>query len=227
MLAARAQAADPAPSAEQEEDPEVVLSTDSWFIRLDLGAAYARAETRYQPSGGGGNEQKLAVSGAAATLQMAIAARLGRDVTLGGLGRLVHAPASSREGSWSDSPQGMYYGELFIDHRLPANVLRLGGGVGPGYIYSVDPVGQSFGSVGPVATAWLGLDLPSSARVAWGLTADVTGAAMRARHAVAGVQSEMKTFMLVIGLAVTLRISEPSWPTGLPSLARQASAPSG
>ena len=216
--AAAAEAETPLPP---EEDPDVILSSDGWLLRLDLGAAFTRTETRIEPSAGSGGAYTADATGAAATVQLAMAARLGRDVTLGGLGRLVHAPATRRDDAWDNNPQGMYYAELFIDHRLPARALRLGGGVGPGYIYTVDPPGDGFGAVGPVGSLWLGLDLPSSPRVAWGLTADFTGGAMKTTHSVAGEPSDMRTFMMVIGLAVTLRISEPSLPKALPNLAQR------
>ena len=78
----------------EEEDPDVVLSNDSWFIRLDVGLAYLRANTRYFPVADESEKGKFEPEGTAITLQMAIAARLGRDVTLGGLGRI--APRVSR-----------------------------------------------------------------------------------------------------------------------------------
>lgn len=223
--------ADPEPATGEEEpgeeDPDVVLSSDSWFIRLDVGGAYLRATTRYNPVSDDSDRDQLEPMGAAITLQLAVAARLGRDVTLGGLGRLVHAPANYYRGEWHDTPQGLYYAELFIDHRLPAKVLRLGGGVGPGVLYTVDPTQESFAQWGPVGSVWLGLDLPTSSRTALGLTADFTGAAMRDRHSFDGSQHQFDTFMLVLGIAVTIRVSEPSlWPRSLPSLARGGVRPS-
>lgn len=212
-----ARAAEPAPPA---EDPDVILSSDSWFPRLDVGTAYVRASTRYHPTSDDSQTSKLEPEGAAATLALAVAARLGRDVTLGGLARLVHAPANHYEGEWHDTPQGLYYGALFIDHRLPARVLRLGGGIGPGHVYTVDPEESGFGQWGPVGSVWLGLDLPTSSRVALGLTADFTGAAIRERHSLDGRGHQFDTFLLVLGLGFTLRISEPSWPKSMPSLAR-------
>ncbi|MBK7581385.1 MAG: hypothetical protein IPI67_14375 [Myxococcales bacterium] len=225
-FSAPAAAADAVPV---EEDADAILSTDSWFLRLDVGAAYLRTTTRFHPVADDSQKSQFEPNGVALTLQLAIAARLGRDVTLGGLGRLVHSPANNYEGTWHDTPQGLYYGALFIDHRLPARVLRLGGGIGPGHLYSVDPAQQGFGQWGPVGTIWLGLDLPSSSRVALGLTADVTGAAMRQTHELAGAAHQFDTFMLVMGLSFTIRISEPSWPKSMPSLAmtRPPAHPSG
>lgn len=220
LLVPRAAFAAEEEAAAEWEDPDVILSSDAWFIRLDVGGGYLRANTRFHPVADDSAESKLEPYGAAVTLQLSIAARLGRDVTLGGLGRLVHSPANYEEGEWHDSPQGMYYGAIFLDHRLPAKVLRLGGAVGPGYLYSIDPTYEGFGQWGPVGSIWLGLDLPASSRVALGLTLDFTGGAMRERHELDGVQHQFDTFMMVLGLAFTLRISEPSWPKTLPTLAR-------
>lgn len=217
---APAHAAEPQPPP-LEEDPDVVLSSDSWFLRLDVGGAYLRTTTRYHPTADEEAKSTLEPSGAAITLQLAAAARLGRDVTLGGLGRLVHAPANYVDGEWHDTPQGLYYGALFIDHRLPAKVLRLGGAVGPGVLYSFDRDEEGMSQWGPVGSIWLGLDLPTSSRVAVGLTADLTGAAMREHHSYDGANHQFDTFMLVLGLAFTIRISEPSLlPRSLPTLAR-------
>jgi len=203
-----------------EDEADVVLSSDSWYLRLDVGGAYLRTTTRFHPVADDSQDDKLEPQGAALTLQLAAAARLGRDVTLGGLGRMVHSPANRWDGEWRDTPQGLYYGALFLDHRLPARVLRLGGAVGPGVLYSFDPAGEGFSQWGPVGSVWLGLDLPSSKRVALGLTADLTGAAMREHHSLDGAQHQFDTFMLVLGLAFTLRISEPSFPKSMPALAR-------
>ncbi len=225
LRAAEAPRPAPATSEEgpEEEDPDLVLSSDSWFLRLDVGAAYLRATTRYNPVSDDSDRDQLEPMGAAITLQLAAAARLGRDVTLGGLGRIVHSPANYYRGEWHDTPQGLYYAEVFIDHRLPAKVLRLGGGVGPGVLYTVDPTQESFAQWGPVGSVWLGLDLPASSRTALGLTADLTGAAMRDRHSFDGSQHQFDTFMLVLGIAVTIRVSEPSlWPRSLPTLARRS-----
>lgn len=221
-LAARpAVGAEPEAAAE-EEDPDVVLSSDAWFLRLDVGGAYLRATTRYRPVADESQKSKIEPNGAAITLQLAAAARLGRDVTLGGLARLVHAPANYYYGEWHDTPQGLYYGAIFLDHRLPAKVLRLGGAVGAGHLYTVDPDQESFGQWGPVGSVWLGLDLPTSSRVALGLTADLTGAAMRENHSFDGAQHQFDTFMLVLGLAVTIRVSEPSLlPKSMPTLAKR------
>lgn len=199
----------------------MVLSSDAWYLRLDVGGAYLRATTRYHPTADEDAKSKLEPSGPAITLQLAAAARLGRDVTLGGLGRLVHAPANYFDGEWHDTPQGLYYGALFIDHRLPAKVLRLGGAVGPGVLYGFDRDESGMTGWGPVGSVWLGLDLPTSSRVAVGLTADLTGAAMRERHTYDGARHQFDTFMLVLGLAFTIRVSEPSLlPRSLPSLAQ-------
>lgn len=206
----------------EEEDPDVVLSNDSWFIRLDVGLAYLRANTRYFPVADESEKGKFEPEGTAITLQMAIAARLGRDVTLGGLGRIAHAPANHYDGEWNDTPQGLYYAAAFIDHRLPAKVLRLGGAVGPGVLYTLDPARDSFTQLGPVGSVWLGVDLPTSSRTALGIVADFTGAAMRDRHSFDGRQHQFDTFMLVLGLAFTIRVSEPRLiPRSLPSLARR------
>ncbi len=205
----------------EEEDADEVLSSDSWFLRLDVGVAYLRANTRYFPVADDSEKGKLEPEGAAVTLELAVAARLGRDVTLGGLGRIAHAPSNYYDGEWNDTPQGLYYAAAFIDHRLPAKVLRLGGAVGPGVLYTIDPSRDSFSQLGPVGSVWLGVDLPTSSRTALGLVADFTGAAMRDRHSFDGRQHQFDTFMLVLGLAFTIRVSEPRLiPRSLPTLAR-------
>jgi hypothetical protein len=145
-------------------------------------------------------------------------------VTLGGLGRLVHSPLTRWDGAWQNKAQGVYYGEVFIDHRLPGTVLRLGGGIGPGWVYTLGPEQEGYGGVGPVGSVWLGMDFPTSERVALGIALDATGAAIRNSHDVAGTRNDFDTFFMVIGLSVSLRISEPSWPKNLPSLARTRSA---
>ena len=205
-----------------EEDPDVVLSYDSWFLRLDVGVGYMRALTNYEPDGGGGEEQELELVSAAPMLELAVAGRLGRDVTLGGLGSLAHAPVTQHDGSWQSDSQGLYYAALFIDHRLPAKVLHIGAGVGPGYVYTFGPEEKHFGNLGPVGTAWLGVDLATSSRVAIGLVADFTGAAITDTHSIAGVRHHVSTFMMVLGLSFTIRISEPSFPDALPSVASAA-----
>lgn len=202
------------------EDPDLILSEDSWYLRLDAGFAYTREQATFHPTRDSSQKTSLDVSGLGPSIQLAIGARLGSDVTLGGLGRLVHSPVTQWEDGWQSKSQGIYYGEVFIDHRLPETVLRLGGGIGPGYLYTLGPEREGYGGIGPVATIWLGIDAPTSARVATGVTLDVTGAAIRQSHDVGGLRNDFSTFMLVVGISFSLRVSEPSWPKGMPTLAR-------
>lgn len=203
------------------EDPEVILSSDAWFLRFDIGAAYTRAVTRYRPSSGGSAERPLESWAFAGALELAVGARLGRDVTLGALGNLTHAPVTQWEGEWHSRSQGMYYAAMFLDHRLPAKVLRLGGAVGPGRVYAPGPEPVDVSGWGPVGSIWLGLDVPNSSRVALGLTADVTGAAARDHVTLGGIAHDANLFLLSVGLSMTLRISEPSWPKTFPKIARR------
>jgi hypothetical protein len=218
-LARSAFAAEPT-EEEIEAEQFAQLSEDTWFIRLEAGGAYVRALTQYRRSGADVAQQKHEVMSFAPTVELAIAARLGRDVTLGVLGSIAHAPAVRDSDGWHGKSQGMYYAAAYIDHRLPARVLHLGGGIGPGYLYTTGPELEDFGGIGPVGTVWFGLDLPSSKRVALGLTADVAAGAISHTHALDDGRNDFDVFMLVVGLAFTIRISEPSWPSSLPSLAR-------
>lgn len=209
----------PATAPEEEEDLQVVLSTDGWYLRLDVGGAYTRTTTRFHPSGDDSAKEKLELEGWAPTLALSAGGRLGSDVVLGGLFRVIHVPRATSTAEGVEGRAGTYFGELFLDHRLPARILHLGGGIGPGYVYSIGPANESFGAWGPVASVWLGLDAPTGKRVALGLVADFTGAAIRETHVVRGTTNEFQTFMLAMGLAITLRISEPSLPRSLPSIA--------
>jgi hypothetical protein len=214
-----------APAAETEanepgEDPDVVLSEDTWYVRLDLSLAYTRSEQQFHPTRDDTQKSTLTVAGLGPAVQLGAGLRLGTDVTLGALGRVVHSPVTRWEGSWESKAQGMYYGELFIDHRLPDTVMRLGAGIGPGWVYTLGPAQEGYGGLGPVATLWFGLDLPTSSRVAVGLGLDATGSAINNSHSLGGESTDFSTFMLVVGLSCTLRISEPSWPKNMPALAR-------
>jgi hypothetical protein len=209
--------------AEQDEDPDFVLSYDGWFVRMDAGVAYLRALSEFDPPDSAGPDTEMEAIGFGPSLQLAIAARLGRDVTLGGLGGTVHAPATRQNGQWKGNGQGMYFAAAFIDHRLPAKILRLGGGAGGGYFYTVGPNEERVNGVGPVGALWLGIDSPTSARVAIGVVFDMTAGAMRDTRNLSGVATQFDTFMLALGVSFTLRISEPSWPKSFPRLARRSS----
>jgi hypothetical protein len=215
LLARPARAQEPPP----EEDHFVQLSEDTWFLRLEAGGAYLRSVTRYRRAGSDEPRDRLEVSSFGPTIELAIAARLGRDVTLGGLGSIAHSPAVRDSDGWHGTSQGLYYAALYIDHRLPARILHLGGGIGPGYLYTVGPELEDFGGLGPVGTLWLGLDLPSSKRVALGITGDFTAGAMQDTHGLDDGRNDFDVFMFAIGLAFTIRISEPSFPTSMPKLA--------
>ena len=221
-----AEAAEAAEAAEGEtstdDDPNIVLSYDGWFLRADVGLAYTHTVTRHHPVGDDSDKRTLEADGLGPTLDLAVAARLGRDVTLGGLGQLVHSPATLREDDAEARAQGLYYAAVFVDHRLPWSIVHLGGGAGGGYIYASGPDDESIGGLGPVGTLWLGLDFPSSSRVALGVVFDVVGAAMKDEQSIdGGGRHEFDTFLLVIGASFTLRISEPSWPDSFPPLARR------
>ncbi len=221
LWTARAAAADPDDEELSAEDiaADQALSYDVWYIRADVGLAYVRAETSYHPQSDDSNKKSLIADGMGLSLRLGVGVRPATDVTLGILGAITHVPITRLDGQFSGEGEGLYYAMAYVDHRLPAKILRIGGGAGIGQIYTFGPDEENFSGIGPVGGLWLAIDAPSSRRVALGIALEVTGAALRDTHSVFGQDHDFNTFMLVAGLHFTMRISEPSLPKSMPSFA--------
>ncbi len=214
---------------EEEESAEDIaadqaLSYDSWYIRADAGLAYVRADTAYHPVSDDSQKRRLIADGMGVSLRLGVGIRPAVDVTLGVLGGLTHVPLTRLDGQFSGEGEGLYYAMAYVDHRLPAKILRIGGGAGLGQIYTFGPEEEDFSGLGPVGGLWLALDVPSSRRVAVGIVAELTGSALRNTHSAFGEEHDFNTFMLVAGLSFTLRISEPSLPKSMPTFAGSPAA---
>jgi hypothetical protein len=205
---------------EEIELQETSPFKDAFHLRLNAGAAYARAFTRYEPSDGSGSRESVDAWSPALALEAGVGLRLGRDVSIGILGGAIHGPVTHVEGSWDESYQGAYYGMLFIDHHFPhQRVVHLGAAVGPGFVHSVGPDGEGFGGWGPVGQAFFGFDLRMSKTVRFGILGTLTGASIRETHAVGARDFDFDTFFFALGAAFTVRVADFKFPTSMPTLA--------
>ncbi|MEZ4225711.1 MAG: hypothetical protein R3B13_32465 [Polyangiaceae bacterium] len=219
---------EPPPTEEElaeERAADEALSIDSWYIRGDASLAYVNAATEYHPTADDSQKKRLVADGMGLGLHLGVGLRPVTDVTLGLLGSITHVPLTRLDGQFSGKGQGLYYGQAYIDHRLPVKVLRIGAGAGLGQIYTFGPEEEGYAGLGPVGSIWLAIDLPTSRHVALGVVAEFTGSAIRDTHDLQGEEHEFNTFMLVASIGFSLRISEPSLPKSMPSLAYGA-APS-
>ncbi len=227
LAAIEAHAAKPEEEELSAEDiaADQALSYDVWYIRADVGLAYVRAETKYHPQSDDSQKKSLIADGMGLSLRLGVGVRPATDVTLGILGAITHVPVTRLDGQFNGEGEGLYYAMAYVDHRLPAKILRIGGGAGIGQVYTFGPEEEDFSGVGPVGGLWLAIDAPSSRRVALGIALEVTGAALRDTHSVFGETHDFNTFMLVAGLHFTMRISEPSLPKSMPSFAGSQKTP--
>jgi hypothetical protein len=222
-VAGKATAAEPDPAEPSAEDiaADQALSYDTWYIRADAGLAYVRTATQYHPVSDDSQKRRLVADGMGLSLRLGVGLRPAVDVTLGILGGITHVPLTRLDGQFSGEGQGLYYAMAYVDHRLPAKILRVGGGAGLGQVYTFGPEEENFSGLGPVGGLWLALDVPSSRRVALGIVAEVTGSALRDTHHAFGEDHDFNTFLLVAGLSFSMRISEPSLPKSMPTFARR------
>ncbi len=206
---------------EEIEIEEASPFKDAFHLRMSAGAAYARAFTRYEPTQGSTGRESLEASSPALSLEAGVGARVGRDVSLGLTGGVVHGPLTRLEGSWRDDSQGEYYGLFFIDHHFPhQRVIHLGAAIGAGYVHSLGPSQEGYGGFGPAGQAFFGFDLRMAKTVRFGVLGTLTVTSIRQSHSISGPDYDFDTFFVALGAAFTVRVSDFKFPTSLPTLAR-------